>query len=177
IKLYISQYLKEINLLDGERTYRLFADYLTPLTMTADNRIQHVKQANADYWSLQLVQEYYTLPDVNQFIQLNFLEREMASHITVLASFQLQLTFAKSLPNILTESSLCFKLNCVPAINLFVRQSEKQPFNQNSFDIKTASNEGFYQLSGIRSVQEDGKNNQPRKPLNYLPVSQFQARR
>lgn len=170
-----------------------FQQYLTKVMVNHDGKEFHlstnvVKSFQPDpdklvlpldikfLWRLQLLQEYFHLPHVNDFITVD-LNNEL-SNITLDDDDSFTLTFQFDNPLIMNQQIDCkstFLTNCVPIINVYQHTTPVFDFNrgQSDYSLRLANDNRIFQINTIYSPLEPAQMEGRGGKVEYWPITQF----
>ncbi|AKJ41628.1 Uncharacterized protein conserved in bacteria [Pragia fontium] len=174
LQLWLQQYLVKISVVSGDKRFSLSNQVIETFIPDAENLILPLDIPL--FWRLQLLQEYFHLPHVNDFITLD-LSHEL-SEITLDEDKTFELIFEFNQP-LLTDKTIdaasAFLSNCTPIINLYSSQPQIRDFvkGQSSYQYIDEEDNHLYQIKSIYSILESGQRNTRGDNIAYLPVTQF----
>lgn len=163
LRLWLDQYQTTGYLLCNGSTRVIEQGFVFPHQYRADSLVIPHEQDN--YWSIQLLAEYFYLPHVNDFISIDLsqafpmLERPKKGHFT------LQLMFEGILPLTQADINQSFILNCVPVVNLTAGRTRKIPFDPatNKYHLPAKRGQIFTPLNVYTDQEPDDEKQGERK--------------
>lgn len=169
LKLWFNEYLTHISLLSDDKWITL-NELKVNQFMNKEDCILPVE--SEQFWRLQLISEYFSLPHVNDFITLEMNEIIKTS-LMKQEQIQLRFSFNHVFPNQYSLNKSQFLLNCVPAINLFDEKEHDVPFTMH-YLLDIPDNKQFHSITNLYSstIKRQGESS-VNKSVFYLPATQF----
>lgn len=171
LKLWFSEYLSNIELFYDEQWISM-KELKIQLITDKDNCILPIE--SQQFWRLQLIPEYFSLPHVHDFITLELsdtLKYLLLNHENVLIRFSFNHVF----PNDYPLGHEQFQLNCVPAINLFSQKKINIPFTT-PYQLVIPDDKYFHAITSLHSAMiKNDKKSTIENEITYLPANQFTA--
>lgn len=174
LQLWLQQYLEKVSVVCGDKRFSLSNRVIQTFTPDAESLILPLDIPL--FWRLQLLQQYFHLPHVNDFITIDFSSELDAVLLNEDGTFELHFEFNQPL---LTDKAIdittAFFPNCVPVINLCQSQPQIVDFvkGQSTYQYQDEVNHNVYQIKSIYSILESGVRNSRGDSVNYLPITQF----
>nr|WP_255324697.1 type VI secretion system baseplate subunit TssF [Budvicia aquatica] len=176
LSLWLSRYIKSITVRSANRSYfvgkhilETFTPELESLALPID-----VKQ----FWRLQLLQEYFYTPHVNDFITVDLTQAMSELPLDEGGVFDVTFDFNRIFPFEYVISENSFKLHCVPAINQFEAMSNPVQFVSDSkvqqrYPLETTQkNHKLFQVKSVYSPTEAESNDRGDVEI-YRPITRF----
>lgn len=174
LQLWLQQYLSKAYVVSGEKRFSLTTDVIKTFSPSKDNLILPLDIPL--FWRLQLLQEYFHLPHVNDFITVDLSSALSEIELDEGGSFELEFEFLQPLltDNVFNTERV-FLTNCVPVINLYHGRPQIRDFiqGQGTYHYTNDENDHLYQIKSIYSILESGQRNERGDYITYLPVTQF----
>ncbi|PHI31753.1 type VI secretion system baseplate subunit TssF [Budvicia aquatica] len=126
LQLWLSHYLKDVKIQSNDQTYTAPLDSVALMKPDADTLALPIEIKQ--YWRLQLLQEYFYTPHVNDFVHLDLSKAIRKLPLNDEGVFQVTFNFNRIFPFEYAIDEQVFKLHCVPAINLFNELSSSIQF-------------------------------------------------
>lgn len=181
LQLWFQHYLSSVSLTVGEAKFGLSKQVVK--NGAPDEHSLVLPLEIQQYWRLQLLQEYFSFPHVNDFITL-----DMGHELSELAldderCFSLTFQFNKPL---LAESTIdenTFIPNCVPIINIFEQSIQPIDFETgvSSYQLPPIVDKHVFQIASVYSPREaeskiEKKDTDRGGRVKYLPITQFNSK-
>lgn len=174
LKLWFSQYLERIDVQCGDEKLSFESSCVNLLKVDEQNAV--LPAENLQHACLQLVQEYFSLAHVSDFIDIDINSYFKQADLLEPFDFQINITFNRPFPAGKQLEVAHFQLNCVPALNFFSYVSEGHVLNQLHHTISVPDEARLYTIKRIYSVNEADKGKRS-AGTSYSPVNQFVAER
>lgn len=150
--LWFNHYLTDITVCHRGVSQKVPFKIITPLRSDAETLV--LPSDIEQYWRLQLLQEYFYIPHVHDFININL--RDILSVVTSddTSSFTVIFRFNQTLPPECQINENAFRLYCTPIINIFPTSSSPLTFTSSSahskYKISPANN--YHRLFKVHKV-------------------------
>ncbi|MCI5110209.1 MAG: type VI secretion system baseplate subunit TssF [Marivita sp.] len=148
-------------------------DWVVPLTKPVVSRGLEPEEAllptpRPSFDGYRLLQEYFAMPERNLFIEVSGLGAPLqrTTGDSVDLYFLLRDNRPEIAPNITPDA---FKLNCVPAINLFPKRCDRVPITHRVTEYHVVADRTapkdfeIYAISSVRGIRTEGKDDLPLK--------------
>jgi len=174
LQLWFQQYLTKVIVNHGGKEFHLSTQVVQSFQPASDKLVLPLDIKF--FWRLQLLQEYFHLPHVNDFItvdlrnELNNIVLDKDGTFTLIFQFDNPLLMSKQI-----ESKTTFLTNCVPMINIYQHITPVFDFNsgQSDYTLHLARDNRIFQINAIYSPLEPGQIEGRGKKAEYWPITQF----
>ncbi|WP_411705894.1 type VI secretion system baseplate subunit TssF [Edaphovirga cremea] len=169
LRLWMDQYQSESHVLYNESSVRISQGIAFTHDYCAKSLVIPHEQEN--YWSVQLLAEYFYLPHVSDFISIDLSQAFPTLDRPEAGFFTIQLKFDGLLPLTQHDIEQSFFLNCVPVINLQQKSAKKIPFNADThrYDIPVTQEQIFKLLAVYTDKEPDDEKQGERHVFTPIP--------
>ncbi len=174
LQLWFQQYLTSVTVIQKDKTFTLSRDVVSNFVPAPEKLILPLEQPL--FWRLQLLQEYFYLPHVNDFLTINLHNELFEIELDEDNTFTIVFQFNEPLITVLQlDNTNSFLTNCVPIINLFKKTTPLLNFEpgKSSYTLKLANNNNIYQINEVYSPLEPAKQVQRGEKEKYIAITEF----
>lgn len=174
LRLWLDQYQLKNYIFYKEHRIRVYQNIVFLHDYCAKNLTIPADKGN--YWSAQLLPEYYYLPHVDDFISIDLSHEFPVLALPQDGIFSLQLVFEGLIPLTQQDIEQSFILNCVPVINLKQKSTANIGFHadRDRYDIPVNQVQIFKILS-VYSSQEP-ENEKQGERFVFTPITERNRR-
>ncbi|WP_392565270.1 type VI secretion system baseplate subunit TssF [Utexia brackfieldae] len=176
LQLWFQQYLCQVSVSDADQVYALPCQVVQNFQPAPDKLV--LPLAIKLFWRLQLLQEYFHLPHVNDFMTIDLSAALTQLKLDETRSFTL--TFQFDTPLLIDDpldNQSAFLTNCVPVINLYPHHTPMFAFHlgQSDYRLDLANGKRIYQINAVYSPLEPAYRSERGDNIQYWPITQFTA--
>lgn len=174
LQLWFQQYLTRVTVVSDDKEFNLSHNVIKSFSPAADDLVLPL-EINL-FWRLQLLQQYFHLPHVNDFITIDM--RDELSDLKLDEDGMFSMIFQFDTPLIINkpvDSTSVFFTNCVPIINLYQYSTPILDFvdDQSSYTLQVENDDKIFQINAIYSPLEPAKKGGRGGRVEYWPITQF----
>lgn len=174
LQLWFQQYLTSVTVIQQDKIFTLSQNVISNFEPTPEKLILPLELPL--FWRLQLLQEYFYLPHVNDFLTIDL--RHELPEIELDEDNTFTLTFQFNMPLMTTlhlDKSSSFLTNCVPIINLINDKTPLLKFEEEKSDytLQLTNKNNIFQINEIYSPLEPAKQIQRGEKQKYFAITHF----